>query len=102
MMTSEKNQPATSPVEPTRLPIRHEREDVHSDDPSSRVPKIEVSIARSISVSKAKRQVLVPIGRKPDHLNPNKRLVNQRGKTPEVMEVPDGHRVSQAVQIETV
>ncbi|KAJ5633398.1 hypothetical protein N7490_009737 [Penicillium lividum] len=68
----------------------------------SKGPKIEVSTARSISVSKGRRQILIPIGARVDQLNPNERLVERRAMTPTIMDVQYGHRhgISQELQIE--
>ncbi|KAJ5771616.1 hypothetical protein N7520_002145 [Penicillium odoratum] len=70
----------------------------------SKGPKIEVSTARSISVSKGKRQILIPIGARVDQLNPNERLVERRAMTPTIMDVQYGHRhgISQELQIESM
>ncbi|KAJ5640195.1 uncharacterized protein N7484_008057 [Penicillium longicatenatum] len=72
--------------------------------PRKKVSKIEVSTARSISVSKGKRQILVPIGARMEQLNPNERLVEQRAMTPTIMDVQYGHRhgASQELQIESI
>lgn len=84
--------------------------------PTSEVPKIEVSIARSVSVSKSKKQALVPIGRRTDtttvvnnadekeNKSANERLVEQRARTPVVMDGEFGHRHgnSQDARIESV
>ncbi|KAL4737030.1 hypothetical protein BDV11DRAFT_216956 [Aspergillus similis] len=69
------------------------------------IPTIEVSIARSVSVSKGKKQVLVPVRKRTPHLNStNERLVVRQAKTPMVTAPAYGHRpgLSQDARIETV
>jgi hypothetical protein len=65
------------------------------------IPTVEVSIARSVSVSKGKKQVLVPV-RKASHLNANERLVARQAKTVKVTGGQYTHRpgFSQDVRIE--
>lgn len=69
-----------------------------------KIPTIEVSIARSISVSRGKRQMIVPIGARVDHLHSNERLVERRPMTPRITDVSLGHKhaVSQELQIESL
>lgn len=69
-----------------------------------KIPTIEVSIARSISVSRGKRQMIVPIGARVDHLHSNERLIERRPMTPRITDVSYGHKhaVSQELQIESV
>ncbi|KAL3448331.1 hypothetical protein BJX65DRAFT_69633 [Aspergillus insuetus] len=66
------------------------------------IPTIEVSIARSISVSKGKKQVLVPVRTRTGHLNTNERLVARQVRTPQVTGGKSAHRpgFSQDVRIE--
>ncbi|KAL2849886.1 hypothetical protein BJY01DRAFT_138520 [Aspergillus pseudoustus] len=66
------------------------------------IPKIEVSIARSISVSKGKKQVLVPVRTRTGPLRSNERLVARQVKTPQVTGGKSAHRpgFSQDVRIE--
>ncbi|KAJ0421110.1 hypothetical protein BJY00DRAFT_111766 [Aspergillus carlsbadensis] len=66
------------------------------------IPTIEVSIARSISVSKGKKQVLVPVRTRTGHLNNNERLVARQVRTPQVTGGKSAHRpgFSQDVRIE--
>ncbi|KAL3463579.1 hypothetical protein BJX64DRAFT_287321 [Aspergillus heterothallicus] len=66
------------------------------------IPTIEVSIARSISVSKGKKQVLVPVRTRTGHLNSNERLVARQIRTPQVTGGKSAHRpgFSQDVRIE--
>ncbi|KAL4990082.1 hypothetical protein BDW68DRAFT_155031 [Aspergillus falconensis] len=69
------------------------------------VPTIEVSIARSVSVSKGKKQILVPVRKRTPQLNSsNERLVVGQAKTPVVTAPAYGHRpgVSQDARIELV
>ncbi|KAF3402062.1 hypothetical protein F1880_009887 [Penicillium rolfsii] len=69
-----------------------------------KIPTIEVSIARSISVSRGKRQMIVPIGARADHLHSNERLIERRPMTPRITDVSYGHKhaVSQELQIESL
>ncbi|UDD60665.1 hypothetical protein AFCA_008054 [Aspergillus flavus] len=71
----------------------HEEQEREPADP---LPTIEISIARSVSVSKRK-QVLVPVGRRPDRLTP-------RARTPQMVNGQYGHRHgnSQDARIESV
>ncbi|KAJ5773710.1 hypothetical protein N7457_008606 [Penicillium paradoxum] len=99
-----------SPAESTRMPFADAVEpiDTAEEDPEPEpqversIPKVEVSIARSISVSRAKRQVIVPIGARIDHLDPDERFVQRRAMTPQITDVHRGHRpgVSQELRIE--
>jgi hypothetical protein len=69
------------------------------------IPTIEVSIARSVSVSKGKKQVIVPVRKRTPQLNSsNERLVVRQAKTPMVTAPAYGHRpgLSQDAHIETV
>ncbi|KAL4814742.1 hypothetical protein BDW67DRAFT_83978 [Aspergillus spinulosporus] len=69
------------------------------------IPTIEVSIARSVSVSRGKKQVLVPVRKRTPQLNSsNERLVVKQAKTPMVTAPAYGHRpgLSQDARIETV
>ncbi|KAJ5272893.1 hypothetical protein N7478_008018 [Penicillium angulare] len=71
---------------------------------NKKLPKIEVSTARSISVSKGRKQMLVPIASRVDQLHPSERLVERRAMTPTITDVQYGHRhaVSQELQIESM
>ncbi|KAJ5130014.1 uncharacterized protein N7515_006053 [Penicillium bovifimosum] len=73
-----------------------------SPTPTHLIPKIEVSTARSISVSRATRQMLVPIGGRIDYLDSQERLVQRRPLVPMVVDAQRGHRpgVSQELRIE--
>ncbi|KAL2832565.1 hypothetical protein BDW59DRAFT_157388 [Aspergillus cavernicola] len=66
------------------------------------IPTIEVSVARSVSVSKGKKQMLVPVRTRASQFNPNERLVPRQAKTPHVTGGEYGHRpgFSQDVHIE--
>ncbi|KAL5335087.1 hypothetical protein BJX70DRAFT_334415 [Aspergillus crustosus] len=99
---SMKPPPATDATQPTM--------------PQPPIPTIEVSIARSVSVSKGKRQMIVPVRTKTgpshhhpqhhhhSHLDANERLVerSRQARTPMVRGGDLGHRpgVSQDVRIE--
>ncbi|OQE45915.1 hypothetical protein PENCOP_c001G03062 [Penicillium coprophilum] len=97
-----------SPSESIRMPFAIPVETVATvklepaPEPRRPVPEIEVSIARSVSVSRAKRQVLVPIGMRIDHLDPEERVVHRRPLTPQITDAHRGHRpgVSQELRIE--
>lgn len=67
-------------------------------------PVIEVSTARSVSVSKGRRQMLVPIGSRVDQFESNERFVDRKALTPRITEVSIGHRPakSQQLQIESL
>jgi hypothetical protein len=69
-----------------------------------KIPTIEVSIARSISVSRGKRQMIVPVGARVDYLHSNERLIERRPMTPRITDVSFGHKhaVSQELQIESL
>ncbi|KAL4890567.1 hypothetical protein BDV59DRAFT_204279 [Aspergillus ambiguus] len=114
------SKPAVSPADSTRMPLSEADEDDNDDadedhdildltEPANResispLPKVEVSIARSVSVSKGKKQVIVPIGPKADRLSPDERLINRAAKTPQVMDAQYRHRHgnSQELRIESV
>ncbi|KAJ5600868.1 hypothetical protein N7450_001935 [Penicillium hetheringtonii] len=65
---------------------------------------IQFSTARSVSVSKGKRQMLVPIGSRVNHFDSNERFVDRKALTPTITEVGYGHRPakSQQLQIESL
>lgn len=92
------------PAEPIRIPLVSEPEEITLEEPIEPNPTIEVSTARSISVKRSKRQVLVPIGARVDHLSSDERFVDRRALTPTVMDVRCGHKhaVSQELQIESL
>ncbi|KAJ5508061.1 hypothetical protein N7527_010204 [Penicillium freii] len=100
-----------SPADSTRMPFTdaddaietiETAEEEPEPEPRRPTPRIEVSTARSVSVSRAKRQVLVPIGMRIDHLDPEERVVQRRPMTPQIIDAHRGHRpgVSQELQIE--
>ncbi|KAJ5384190.1 hypothetical protein N7517_002101 [Penicillium concentricum] len=97
-----------SPSESTRMPFTDPVETIGTvekepaPEPRRPIPKIEVSIARSVSVSRAKRQVLVPIGMRINDLDPEERVVHRRPLTPQITDAHRGHRpgVSQELRIE--
>ncbi|KAJ5616495.1 hypothetical protein N7537_001609 [Penicillium hordei] len=102
---------AVSPAGSTRMPFIDAAETIKTietaeeepePEPRRPTPRIEVSTARSVSVSRAKRQVLVPIGMRIDHLDPEERVVHRRPMTPQITDAHRGHRpgVSQELQIE--
>ncbi|KAL4804090.1 hypothetical protein BDV18DRAFT_162500 [Aspergillus unguis] len=79
------------------------------EKPDRRIPSIEVSVARSVSVSRGKKQVIVPVrARAGVHTqngnSSNERLVARQAKTPQVTGPAIGHRphLSQDVRIEMV
>lgn len=114
-----------SPADSTRMPPsevvddddKDEEDDDHDDDHDdldgtepinagsvSPLPRVEVSIARSVSVSKGKKQMIVPIRPRADRLSPDERLINRAAKTPQVMDAQYRHRHgnSQELRIESV
>ncbi|CRL17434.1 unnamed protein product [Penicillium camemberti] len=99
---------AVSPADSTRMPFTDAVETIETaeeepePEPRHPTPRIEVSTARSVSVSRAKRQVLVPIGMRIDHLDPEERVVHRRPMTPQITDAHRGHRpgVSQELRIE--
>lgn len=96
------SQPA--PPEPIRISLLSESEEIAFEEHPESNPTIEVSTARSISVKRSKRQVLVPIGARVGHLSSNERFVDRRALTPTIMDVRCGHKyaVSQELQIESL
>lgn len=102
-MTIARSPDRKAKLEKTTVPIVTERE-IDPKEISPLVPKIEVSTARSISVSRGKRQVLVPIGSRMDQLGSNERFVERRALLPRVTDAQYGHRhvVSQELQIESL
>jgi hypothetical protein len=88
--------------QPARIPLSNGGKMVKTG--SGKTPTIEVSTARSVSVSKGRRQMLVPIGSRADHFDSNERLVERKTLTPRITEVTSGHRPakSQQLQIESL
>lgn len=86
------------------MPLSDDTEDIEAKEAMDPIPKVEVSIARSVSVSRGKKQVIVPIRPRAGRLNPNERLVVRQAKTPQVRDAQHGHRhgISQDVRIETI
>ncbi|RHZ69821.1 hypothetical protein CDV55_107859 [Aspergillus turcosus] len=97
---------ALSPFSTTRMPLSDDNEDVESNEPEPMdpIPKVEVSIARSVSVSRGKKQVIVPIRPRAERLSPNERLVVRQAKTPQLRDAHHGHRHgnSQDARIENI
>ncbi|RJE24734.1 hypothetical protein PHISCL_02943 [Aspergillus sclerotialis] len=85
-----------------RMPLTDE-EDEPAPVPDESIPKIEVSVARSVSVSRGNKQAIVPV-RRTDCLDPDERIVEKGAKTPIVMDGEYGHRPgnSQELRIESV
>lgn len=83
-----------------------ETEDPEQEDPEPEtlrpIPRVEVSVARSVSVSRAKRHVLVPVGNRVDQLDAEERIVQRRALTPQITDAHRGHRpgISQELRIE--
>lgn len=96
--------PFVSEPEELELEIGMVHESKEPAESMSKIPTIEVSIARSISVSRGKRQMLVPIAARVDHLHSNERLIERRPMTPRITDVTYGHKhaVSQELQIESL
>ncbi|KAE8359781.1 hypothetical protein BDV27DRAFT_162318 [Aspergillus caelatus] len=94
--TTDEHEPADpNPAEEPESDAEQEHEE-QEQEPADPLPTIEISIARSVSVSKRK-QVLVPVGRRPDRLTP-------RARTPQMVNGQYGHRHgnSQDARIESV
>ncbi|KAL6238284.1 hypothetical protein BDW75DRAFT_33538 [Aspergillus navahoensis] len=97
---SDRNE-ATTRIVPTLSPPRT----TSRGGNNAPIPTIEVSIARSVSVSNGRKQVLVPVRKRTPQLNSSKeRLVVRQVKTPVVTAPAYGHRpgLSQDASIETV
>lgn len=94
--------PQPAPTKP--IPLVTEPEEITAEEQSEPLPTIEVSTARSVSVKRSKRQMLVPIGARIDHLNSNERYVDRRALMPRIMDVRPGHKhaVSQELRIESL
>ncbi|KAJ5715513.1 uncharacterized protein N7483_012694 [Penicillium malachiteum] len=93
----------STPLKKLASPVITEREiKIPRPRINKKLPKIEVSTARSISVSKGKKQVLVPISARVEQ-NPNERFVDRRAMTPTITDA-HGHRhvASQELQIESM
>ncbi|KAF7122352.1 hypothetical protein CNMCM5793_000377 [Aspergillus hiratsukae] len=95
---------ALSPFSTTRMPLSDDNEDIESNEPVDPIPKVEVSIARSVSVSRGKKQVIVPIRPRAERMSPDERLIVRQAKTPQVRDAHYGHRHgnSQDARIETI
>jgi hypothetical protein len=78
--------------------------DISAEDFAADTPKVEVSIARSISVSRGQKQKLVPLGGRQDRIGPDERLVDKQPLVPMLVDVRRGHHYekSRNVLIETV
>ena len=115
------SKPGISPAGSARMPLADDNDsDIDSDNEDPKVdfdldkdtealnpeqlpiPKVEVSIARSVSVSRGKKQIIVPIGPRTDRLNPDERLVDRKARMVRVTDGQHGHRHgnSQDVRIE--
>lgn len=79
---------------------RRPHENKHTDGKPPKSPKAEVSIARSVSVTRAKRQVIVPIGPRPTSGKSNQRFMNGKGRTPEVIKASADGYASQIIQLD--
>ncbi|KAJ6153595.1 hypothetical protein N7470_006554 [Penicillium chermesinum] len=86
-------------------PLRNASQTDRSSSPKEtrgRPSAVQVSTARSVSVSKGKKQMLVPVGSRIDQLHAHERYVNrQRALTPQIS---GGHKyqMSQELQIESL
>ena len=92
--------------DPTTTKNKHKPSTTSIDSTTEPFPNIEISVARSVSVSKGKKkQVVVPVGPGPrsDRLVPESGGSQKKGKTPLVMDAHHGHRHgnSHDVRIET-
>ncbi|GFF82999.1 hypothetical protein IFM61606_00530 [Aspergillus udagawae] len=95
---------AISAFSTTRMPLSDDNEDIEANEAIDPIPKVEVSIARSVSVSRGKKQVIVPIRPRAERLSPDERLVVRQARTPQVRDAHRGHRhgISQDARIETI
>jgi hypothetical protein len=99
-----------SPSDSTRMPFvdavesfdAAEQEEPEPEEIPRAIPRVEVSTARSISVSRGKRQMLVPIGARVEQFDPEERFGQRRALTPQITDAHRGHRpgVSQELRIE--
>ncbi|PLN79658.1 hypothetical protein BDW42DRAFT_172452 [Aspergillus taichungensis] len=111
------SKPGISPAGSARMPLADDNDsdnedpkidfdldkDIETVNPEQLpIPKVEVSIARSVSVSRGKKQIIVPIGPRTDRLNPDERLVDRKARMVRVTDGQHGHRHgnSQDVRIE--
>ncbi|EPS26376.1 hypothetical protein PDE_01312 [Penicillium oxalicum 114-2] len=86
-----------------RMPLATDPDEIEDETgPETKVPVIEVSIARSVSVSRAKRQVLVPVGARVEALLPKERVIERGPMMPRIMDtsIRSKHAVSQHLRIE--
>ncbi|KAF7713956.1 Uncharacterized protein PECH_000742 [Penicillium ucsense] len=88
-----------------RMPLATDPDEIDEEETeqSSKLPVVEVSIARSVSVSRAKRQILVPVGARVDTLLPKERVVERGPMMPRIMDtsIRSKHAVSQHLQVES-
>jgi hypothetical protein len=95
-----------SPSDSTRMPFVDAVESLdgpeETEEIPSAIPRVEVSTARSISVSRAKRHMLVPIGARGSQADAEERFGQRRALTPQITDAHLGHRpgVSQELRIE--
>ncbi|PWY93999.1 hypothetical protein BO94DRAFT_316839 [Aspergillus sclerotioniger CBS 115572] len=73
-----------SPTSPRRMSPGKEEEKMNPTEPTNPAPAVEISIARSVSVSRGRRQVLVPIRPRQDRPDPSERT-DDRVKSPRVV-----------------
>ncbi|EZF31300.1 hypothetical protein H109_02052 [Trichophyton interdigitale MR816] len=66
--------------------------DSMSDDLHSDIHTAQISIARSVSVSKGQKKILVPVGARTGFLQPGERFVEKRAGIPTQLAVQRGHR----------
>ncbi|OOF92951.1 hypothetical protein ASPCADRAFT_209609 [Aspergillus carbonarius ITEM 5010] len=80
-----------SPTSPRRISPGKEDKDMNLTEPTNPTPAVEISIARSVSVSRGRRQVIVPIRPRQDRHDPSER-VDDKVKSPRA--VPgNGNRI---------
>lgn len=85
-----------------KIPVIATEREISPKDISNRTSAVQLSTARSVSVSKGKKQMLVPVGSRIDQIHAHERYVDRRGAlTPQIS---GGHKyqVSQELQIESV
>lgn len=101
-----------SPSDSTRMPFvdavetfeEPEEQELEAEPETEvrEIPRVEVSVARSVSVARGKRQMIVPIGGRADQPDNEERYVQRRALTPQITDAHRGHRpgVSQELRIE--
>lgn len=86
-----------------KTPLIMTEREISPRDVSKRTSAVQLSVARSVSVSRGKKkQMLVPVGSRVDQLHAHERYVDRQGAlTPQIS---GGHKyqLSQKIQIESI